>query len=128
MNNSIECNMLCSALCGCVPDREKFLGLQRRAANQSTIHVRHAEQVRGVTSLAAAAIEDAQTGRDTSIVGAHPPAYESVDLLRLLWRGGTPRPDGPDRLIGDHAAVQTGSPGKGQDGVQLARHHGFGLP
>src|SRR5512139_2101213 len=116
-----------SNLCGRRPDGEEFLGLQRRAAYESAVDVRHAEQLGGIAGLAAAAVQDAQTGRDTSIERRHPPANEGMDLLRLLWSRRTAGADGPDRLVGHHRAGQGRGARQRQHGVELARHDGLGL-
>ena len=45
------------------------------------------KQLRGIAGLDAAAVQDAQTGRDTSIARRHPPANEGMHVLGLFRRG-----------------------------------------
>src|SRR5208282_4701342 len=50
---------------------QEFIGLQRRAADQATVNVRHCKQLPRVASLDAATIEDANIRRDFSILPGH---------------------------------------------------------
>ena len=74
---------------------QKVCTLQRGAADQAAVDVRHRKQLRGIVGLDAAAVENRQVGGIR-----HHLANERVNILRLLRRGGVPGTDGPDGFLG----------------------------
>ena len=115
----------------CVPDsaraaaadREEFLGLERGAADEPAIDVRHRKELRGIPRLHAAAILDAHEGGDISIVARDPPADVRMDVFGLLRGRSLAGADGPDRLIGDDGAREGGDAGQIEHGIELAVDH-----
>ena len=73
-------------------------GLQRRAADQPAVDVRHREQRRRVVRLDAAAVQQRDVRRACR---RQPRAQRRVHRLRLLRRGRPPGADRPHRLVGD---------------------------
>src|SRR5688572_23662860 len=111
---------------GSCANSTEFFALERGAADQTAVHVRHLEQLPGVGSFYAAAIEDAQLARNLSIPGRDPAADERVHGLRLLGRGGLARADRPHRLVGDHRVDEGGHAGHVEHRIELARYHLLG--
>ena len=68
--------------------RQKFISLERSAADQAAVHIRHRKEIARIAGLDATAVQDAQIGRDFSIPGPKLLANEPVGLLGLLWRRG----------------------------------------
>src|SRR5688500_19528972 len=103
--NNIFVTLKSGARCG--DDREVFVGLERGAADQTAIHVRHREELRGIRSLDAATVLDAHEGRDLSIATRDPGADVFMHFLGLLRRRGPARADRPDRFVRDHGARES---------------------
>src|SRR5581483_2620672 len=74
---------------------QKFIRLERGAADQAAIDVGHGKQLRRIPGLDAAAVEDPCGGRDSTIPGRDPFTDEGMDVLRLLGRGVSARADRP---------------------------------
>src|SRR5580658_3074314 len=109
-------------------DRQKFVRLERSATDQTAVDVGHRKQLGGVTGLDTAAVENARSGRDSSIPGRDPPPDESVYFLGLLRGGIAPGADGPHRLVGDDAVLQSTRAAQLQHHFQLPRDHLAGTP
>ena len=75
------------------------VGLERRAADQTAVDIRHREQRRRVVRLDAAAVQQRHVRRARL---RQPRAQHRVHRLRLLRRRRPPGADRPDRLVGDH--------------------------
>src|ERR1700730_8483190 len=65
-------------------DPQKFVDLQGRSADESTVDIGHGEQLRGIGRLDTAAVHHPERGGDSSIPSPDPFANEGVDLLCLL--------------------------------------------
>src|SRR5687768_18046673 len=85
---------------------EEVVRDEGRAPDQATVDIGLCEQLGGVGGLDAAAIQDGQRAGDSSIPGADFATQERMYLLRLLRRGGAAGADRPDRLVGQHRALE----------------------
>src|SRR5580693_10624456 len=72
---------------GCGQDCQELISLERGATDQTAVYIRHCEQLRRITGLDAAAIEDTCGSGNSSITGRNPGADEGVHVLRLLGGG-----------------------------------------
>src|SRR5919107_1996117 len=110
-----------------INDLRERPGLQARAADESAVHVRLFHQPRDVVGFDRAAVEDAERGgrflREPTRENA---PDKRVHLLRLLRRRCTPRPYGPDGLVGDYDTVEVGGCQIAQAALQLPAHYPFG--
>src|SRR5258705_13182385 len=102
------------------------MGLERGAADQPAIDVGHGEYVPRISRLDTAAIQDAQTCRDFSILRRDTLAYEGMHFLRLLRRRRAAGANGPDRLIGDDRTAQGLDATELRDRFQLRTDDPFG--
>src|SRR6059058_4510720 len=112
-----------SSRSGSGQDAQKLIRLQRRATDQTAVDVRHGEELRRVTGLDAASVEDAGGGRNSSIPGADAGADEGVHFLRLVGRRVAAGADRPHRLVGDHALLEPARPAKLEHHIELPRDH-----
>src|SRR5262245_32879607 len=107
-------------------DREEVLRDQRRAADQSAVHVGHGEQFLRVRGLAAASVEDRQPGRHLGIGPPDRSPDNHVHGLRLLGARGAPGADCPYRLVGNYSAAQRARAGNIEDRAELPPDHRLG--
>src|SRR5512134_955672 len=82
-------------------------GVERRAAHQHAIQLPLGEQVPDVPEIDAAPVQHRHLRR-TPV--AQPASHLPVDRRRIGGCGVLPRPDRPDRLVGDHDVVQVIGP------------------
>src|SRR3954469_11175915 len=102
---------------------QKFISLERRAADQTTVHIRHRKQLRRITGLHTAAVQNAGCTRYLSIPGPYTGADGSMDFLCLLRCRGAASPDRPYRLVSHHSLAERFHATQLQHGVELARHN-----
>ena len=101
----------------------KLVRLQRCAADQPAIDIRHGKQLRGVDGLDTTAVKNPRQGGDFSIPGVNLRSDERVHLLGLLGGRVAARADRPHGLIGEHGAAERLDPGKLQHCLKLPRDH-----
>jgi len=83
-------------------NRQELFGLERCAADQSAVDVGHRKDIPSVAGLDAAAVQNAQPGRNFSILAGDPLTNEIMHFLGLLGGCRAPGADRPDRLVSDH--------------------------
>src|SRR5581483_6975724 len=83
-------------------DRVEFLSVERGAADQTAVDIRHREQPGRVAALHAAAVQNRRLHR-TALCG-HAASHERMHRLRLLGRCRLAGTDRPYRLVGQYDA------------------------
>src|SRR5688500_10271453 len=109
-------------------DLEEVGRVERRATDQPAVHIRLRKQLEGVAGLHAAAVEEPQRARDSSIARRDFATQEAVRLPRLPRARGPPGADRPDRLVGDDHALERSDPRPVEQRIELAAEHRLGAP
>src|ERR1700733_12283843 len=104
----------------CATSKFEFIAILS-AADQSTVDVRHREELRRVDCLNAAAVKNARPGADFSIPGRQLRADESMHLLGLFGAGVASGADGPDGLVGEDGLGECLDTGELQHRFELPR-------